>query len=374
MSKKLIYLVSFVLVLGLATTSAGQDIAEGLVGYWPLDEGGGTTTADASGNGNDGTFVDAPVWVSGKFGSALDFDGSNDAVDCGNQPILDFGTGDWTVSAWIKVATTPSDDVTIYGKGGDHGGGIRYQLMLDSSNDIHPVVDDDSSKYDPRGDIPIIDGQWHHIVMMRRDGTQFRVYVDGVEDVGVTNHGESTLPANYDLSGTSQHNAYIGAITDNRDSTGNTLEKLFLGLIDDVAVWNRALTPEEISYLWNNGAGNPVDVSDPGQASDPSLDDGAEDVPRDVVLSWTQGDFAAPTNGHKVYFGQSFNDVNDATGGVAQDANSYTPAQRLDFGTTYYWRVDEVNAPPTSQIEFKGEVWSFTTEPVAYPIAGENII
>ena len=109
------------------------------------------------------------------------------------------------------------------------------------------------------------------------------------------------------------------------------------------------------------------------QASNPSPADEATDVPRDLVLSWIPGQFAAPTNGHKVYFGQSFNDVNDATGGVAQGANSYTPPQRLDFGTTYYWRVDEVNAPPTSHIEFKGEVWSFTTEPIAYPIDGNNI-
>ncbi|MCH8118822.1 MAG: discoidin domain-containing protein [Planctomycetes bacterium] len=109
-------------------------------------------------------------------------------------------------------------------------------------------------------------------------------------------------------------------------------------------------------------------------ASNPYPADMEPDAPYKVVLSWTPGEFAAPTNGHKVYFGENFNDVNDAIGGVAQDANSYAPAQRLDFGTTYYWRVDEVNAPPTSQIEFKGEVWSFTTEPVAYPIAGENII
>ena len=111
----------------------------------------------------------------------------------------------------------------------------------------------------------------------------------------------------------------------------------------------------------------------PFNASGPNPVDGVEDVPRDVVLSWQPGKFAAPVNGHKVYFSESFDDVNDATSGVAQDANSYAPAQRPDFGTTYYWRVDEVNAPPTSHIEFKGEVWQFTTEPVAYPIDGENI-
>jgi len=107
-------------------------------------------------------------------------------------------------------------------------------------------------------------------------------------------------------------------------------------------------------------------------ASAPFPDDGATDVPRDdVMLSWEPGEFAAPTNGHKVYFGESFDDVNDATGSVAQTAASYALPERLDFGTTYYWRVDEVNAPPTSYVEFKGEVWSFTTEPIGYPV--ENV-
>jgi len=111
----------------------------------------------------------------------------------------------------------------------------------------------------------------------------------------------------------------------------------------------------------------------PMNASGPNPVDGVEDVPRDVVLSWQPGIYAPAINGHKVYFSESFNDVNDGIGGVTQDANSYARPQRLDFSTTYYWRVDEVNAPPTSHIEFKGDVWSFTTEPVGYPIAGERI-
>jgi len=107
--------------------------------------------------------------------------------------------------------------------------------------------------------------------------------------------------------------------------------------------------------------------------------DEATDVLRDedVVLSWTPGMYA---DKHDVYFGTGFNDVNDATttvdpAGVYMGRQSETlyALDRLVFGQTYYWRVDEVNAPPTSHIEFKGEVWSFTVEPIAYPIAGENI-
>ncbi|MHC4519486.1 MAG: discoidin domain-containing protein [Planctomycetota bacterium] len=110
------------------------------------------------------------------------------------------------------------------------------------------------------------------------------------------------------------------------------------------------------------------------QARDPIPADGATDVVRDIVLGWTPGPVAVS---HNVYFGTSWDDVNDASIanplGVlvaeAQDANSYVPGERLDLGQTYFWRVDEVNnASPDSP--WKGRVWSFTAEPFAYPIEG----
>ncbi|MCH8121332.1 MAG: discoidin domain-containing protein [Planctomycetes bacterium] len=140
---------------------------------------------------------------------------------------------------------------------------------------------------------------------------------------------------------------------------------------DDTDVTLRFITHNDNQSAHIYGLSNEV-IELPSLASGPNPVDGAEDVPRDVVISWQPGIFAPAINGHKVYFGESFDDVNDAIGGIAQDANSYTPPQRLDFGTTYYWRVDEVNAPPDSTV-FEGDVWSFTTEPVGYPIAGENI-
>ncbi|MHC4172534.1 MAG: discoidin domain-containing protein [Planctomycetota bacterium] len=111
-------------------------------------------------------------------------------------------------------------------------------------------------------------------------------------------------------------------------------------------------------------------------AFEPIPADGATDVPRDVVLRWTAGALA---DKHDVYFGTVFDDVNQAAttvdpGGVYQDRidpSIYTPAERLAFSETYYWRVDEVNAPPDSKI-LEGNVWSFTTEPFSYAI--ENII
>ncbi len=107
----------------------------------------------------------------------------------------------------------------------------------------------------------------------------------------------------------------------------------------------------------------------PATAKTPSPADSDKDVSMDVVLSWTPGEFA---NTHDVYFGTSFQDVNDdvALASPGQDANSYAPG-RLEFGQTYFWRVDEVNAPPDSTV-YKGNIWSFTTEPFAYPVT--NVI
>ena len=109
-----------------------------------------------------------------------------------------------------------------------------------------------------------------------------------------------------------------------------------------------------------------------GAAKGPSPANGAIDVPRDVVLGWRPGYFAAPVNGHKVYLSENFDDVNNGIGGITHSASSYAPG-RLDWGTIYYWRIDEVNnVNPDSP--WIGDVWSFTTEPVAYPIDGNNII
>jgi len=103
---------------------------------------------------------------------------------------------------------------------------------------------------------------------------------------------------------------------------------------------------------------------------------GMIDGPRDnVVLDWTPGDYA---DKHDVYFGTNFDDVNNASpsddpAGVymgRQDQNTLA-LDRLELGQTYYWRIDEVNA--VDDTIFRADIWSFTVEPIAYPLAGEYI-
>jgi len=116
----------------------------------------------------------------------------------------------------------------------------------------------------------------------------------------------------------------------------------------------------------------------PGAASIPNPANGEVDVFSDMVLSWTPGGYA---DKHNVYFGTVFDDVNEADTTNPRDvlvspnqaASTYKPAAPLEFGQTYYWRVDEVNAPPTDTTVYKGDVWSFTVEPFTYPLSGANI-
>ncbi len=108
-------------------------------------------------------------------------------------------------------------------------------------------------------------------------------------------------------------------------------------------------------------------------ADEPSPGDKATDVPSDVTLSWKAAKSAAT---HNVYLGTAFADVNTADLSKAvskgQAGTTFKPAAPLEYGKTYYWRIDEVNAAPSNTV-FKGDVWSFTVEPYAYPIPAASI-
>jgi cellulose/xylan binding protein with CBM9 domain len=103
------------------------------------------------------------------------------------------------------------------------------------------------------------------------------------------------------------------------------------------------------------------------KAAELTPEDGAQDVSRDAVLEWSAGIFAST---HDVYFGTSFDDVNTSTvpTSAGQTETTYDPGL-LEYGQTYYWRIDEVNGAPDNTV-FQGDVWSFATEPVGYPIEG----
>jgi hypothetical protein len=226
------------------------------VALWAFDN-----NVDDSAGGNNGIINGNPGYVAGMFNQAISLDG-DDYVDCGNSDILNFAAGDWTVCAWIKTTQSGTGDEnkgTVFANGGDQTGGIRYTLALNEtqSGNITLTTDDDTTKAQATSSILVNDDAWHHVVGIR-NGTGLQVYVNGVLD------GTNTVPVGYDLSGTSQHNAYIGAIT---DFTNGSLIKYFVGLIDDVRIYDYALSQAEIMSVMGQSelyipVTSPANISD----------------------------------------------------------------------------------------------------------------
>jgi hypothetical protein len=219
-----------------------------LVAWWKFENNASDSASD-----NHGTTNGNPTYIAGKIGQAISLDG-DDYVDCNNPDSLNFGSGDWTISAWIKTTqsgTEPDDRGTVFANGGDEAGGIRYALAVNEEylGTIVLTTDTDRDKIQAMGKTVVNDDKWHHVIGMRNAG-QLRVYVDGVLD------GTSYLPDGYDLSGASQHKACIGVITNHRD---NILYKYFIGLIDEVCIFSGAIDANGVSALYSGE--NPVMVA-----------------------------------------------------------------------------------------------------------------
>jgi len=317
-----------------------------LVGWWKLDEGGGSTAHDLSDYGNHGTLQGAPQWTAGMLDGALAFDGAADYVEIPHSTSLSL-TEAITIAAWTYMAPDSSGEMAIVSKGRWGANDLPYELTIENGAVIFWQFYDDAGRDMCAPDSPSA-GEWHHLGATY-DGHLFQCYIDGVLAEEATYSG--TMPQN------------DAAVTIGRRSRGGTH---FAGMIDEVAIFNRALPEREILIAM---AGGQI----PELARDPLPEDEAVDVSRDSTLSWSPGDFAGA---HDVYLGTAFDDVNEASrgnpmdvrAGEGQAATSYD-AGRLEFGQTYYWRIDEVNATPDNAI-FKGLIWSFTTEPLAYPIEG----
>ncbi len=339
-------LVIFSIILMGPAWSALAELDPSLVGWWPFDEGEGTVAYDATGNGNDGVFNGDPQWVQGVLGSALEFDG-DDYLNCGNGPTLQIQDA-ITMAFWFNVEAFQNTWEGFMAKGDNS---YRASRGDGSGNATHMGISGTSvgggNGYF-NGTVIVTGGEWHHYASTY-DGEEGRIYIDGVLDVTSPGTGQINI-STYDL--------YIG---ENAQATG----RFFHGILDDIQIYSRALSEPEINVIMKG-------LADQNVAQNPNPADEASDIPRDVILGWDAGESAAA---HDVYLGTAFEDVNNASRanpmGVllsqGQSATTFDPPGLLDFGVTYYWRIDEVNAPPDSTI-FKGQVWSFTSEPFAYPV------
>jgi len=211
------------------------DGAQPVVGSWHLDEGTGTTAHDTSGKANHGTLLPSgspPTWVDGKFKKALSFDGVEDYVD-----VTDFSFGgEVTVCGWVYPTAHQHWHRLL-----DFGNGPASDNLVISASEGttgKPVfgVYIGGTGYDAISPDPISLNTWHYLVGVLGGG-RLKLYVNGVLKVDMVGPpGLNTL---------TRVNNWIGRSNWAGDA-------FFKGLIDEVCVYNRALTEAEISDLYHN--------------------------------------------------------------------------------------------------------------------------
>jgi hypothetical protein len=342
--------MALVFILGLALASV-SDAA--LVGWWKFNDGSGTVAKDSSGRGNDGAITN-PLWVEGKFGGALNFTGTN---------YVDVPPASWstirtqaTVCFWAygDAAAQPQANF-IFGAFSDPANNEARRMSAhvpwSNGNIYFDTGGPGYNRIEKAGSVSDYEGTWTFWTLLKNADTgDQQIYINGV----------------LWHSGTGMRQTMEGVTKFTIGTKPSLAEGWYRGMIDDFRLYDTALTIDEIQDAMT-GRGPSL-----GLATDPVPEPESTDIPRDAVLSWTAGEFA---NTHDVYVGTSFEDVNNASrtspGGVlvsqGQTAAGYDAESLFEFGTVYYWRVDEVNGAPDNTI-FKGDVWSFTAEPFAYPI------
>jgi len=306
-----------------------------LVGHWTFDDG---AAVDMSGNGNDGTVQGDPQWIGGyKGGLALECDGDGDYIDTGNADDLAV----WTICCWAKSPQAPSD----HSFGGPIHRNQNYILQWDHSSPTFrgAAVVTDAGGWHAASFGDLSSETWYHLAATY-DGENLKAYVNG-----------KLLTDNADPSGPPKADTNTAKLGKHASDA-----HFFNGVVDDAYIYNEALDEAQIKRLMQK---EPV-------AFTPNPKNEAVDVIRDVTLEWTPGEFAFT---HNIYFGTAFDDVNDATVPTVAglDVNSFDLG-RLDFGKTYFWRIDEVNGTPDKSV-FKGDVWSFEVEPYSIPIPGDTV-
>jgi len=302
----------------------------------------GDIVLDWSGHDNHGTLANGPIWAEGNDGDALQFDGSNDYVDLGTPAEL-YIPDNYTYTAWFRVG----EDIN-----GDSG--AQYLLCVGSRSDLVFGVEDAVGVdgdlalhyYDTApgfhslgvGKTVWSSGDWH-MVAGTKDSAGHKIYLDGELKNSDTNTNNDNYATTRMVS--------IGAMGWNNDEYYN-------GTIDDVRIYNRTLTQDEIQKIMRGDlfvawSPNPANGSTPG-------------VHEALPLSFSPGDMASQ---HDVYFGTDMDAVDNAdqsdTTGIyrgRQGGTSYTPPEGIEWGGgPYYWRIDEYNTDGSIS---KGRIWRFT--------------
>ena len=239
--------------VGFAAGSISElRLTNNLAGYWKFDETTGRTAADSSGLGNAGGLRNFPTndtqWVRGRHGGALNFRGAplNDYVLVTNYPK---STTTLTVAAWVWADSRPTWATVAKNWPGGNASHFHFGLQ-DTGGDLSNYIRQNNTDYGLREGTPQLPlGAWQHVAFVLDANTE-RIYRNGIQVASAPYSGTLPNPTSATLA--------IGAKV---FGGGTSVDSFWHGRIDDLAVWNRALSPQEIQSLGTAGGAFEADIA-----------------------------------------------------------------------------------------------------------------
>ncbi|NIP22292.1 MAG: hypothetical protein GWN67_00375 [Phycisphaerae bacterium] len=226
-----------------------QDEVNEPIAHWKLDEGTGSIAYDSAGT-NDGTIYGA-AWASGVIDGALDFDGVDDYVgipDSSSMRNLDGSSAEYTISLWVNTTQQGGllhDAPTMFDRRATNtlSGKLQWpvQIAINENDAVRFFIHGDDPSLELNDNYAINDGNWHHIMVTRKNTEYVKIYVDGnLRQSGSTDLNPSTTEV-----------TTIGVRRTNYD----IYRDYFDGTIDDVQIYDGALSDEEVQRIYQNLAG-----------------------------------------------------------------------------------------------------------------------
>jgi len=343
MFRRLFFLAVLLVFVGIAAA----DITTGLVAHWKMDDGTGTTVADSSGNGNDGTMGSNDAWIDG---GGIDFDGGSWGAsgivfaNSGADLIADMNLADEATFSYLVTW-----DVNEYA-------GTNYPYDGRDVSNVRIFSTECTSSFNMRNFFGGADQySWSAFDDTHADFIFDKVDKSWGDYIRVTttidfNTGVYKLYVDDQVfaSATGKTGSCSGMTT---FTIGRTLWAEMEGKMEDFRVYDRALSADDVAELMVDEFAHSPEPEDDG--------DWPHYGTSDVTLTWGSGTKAAS---HDVYFGTNYDNVASADNNSDEFMDNVAVTSyyvdNMSADTTYYWRVDEVNGNDTWQ----GDVWSFYTE------------
>ncbi len=235
------YLFIVLLLVLTSSTYATADLLEGLVLYMPLDEGKGGRTEDFSENGFTGELNGGAKWVDGKFGKALQFGASSDFVAVEDDAAFHI-EDEITQAAWINLDRLPSAHAIVFGtRMGGGGRHIGFGYGMNPANGIKVWTNGGGGGFLDINDnkTGLDTGKWYYLAYTHTTDNKglVEIYVDGE----VTHSQDSNNPV-------------APAAATSRIQIGTWSGEAWPGMVDEVRLWNRALSADEVKASMDMGA------------------------------------------------------------------------------------------------------------------------